>query len=63
MIRRPKKALRVGKRRARVAGERAVLRFVNGFDYFLSERPDVVEPESYDIVFQQDKLILRSYPV
>jgi len=63
MIRRPKKALRVGKRRARLAGERAVLRFVNGFDYFLSERPDVVEPESYDIVFQQDKLILRSYPV
>jgi polyhydroxyalkanoate synthase len=63
MIRRPRKVLKFGKRRARIAGERAVLRFVNGFDYFMSERPDVVEPEPYEVVFQQDKLILRSYPL
>lgn len=63
MIKRPRKVLRSGSRRARVAGERAVLRFVNGFDYFMTERPGVVEPEPYDVVFQQDKLTLRSYPV
>ena len=39
------------------------MRFVNGFDYFLSDHRDVVEPEPYDVVFQEDKLILRSYPV
>jgi polyhydroxyalkanoate synthase len=63
MIKRPRKVIRSGKRRARQAGERAVLRFVNGFDYFMTERPDVVEPEHFDVVFQQDKLILRSYPL
>ena len=39
-----------------------MLRFVNGFDYFLSDHRDVVEPEPYDVVFEQDKLVLRSYP-
>jgi polyhydroxyalkanoate synthase len=50
-----------GGKRARVAGERAVLRFVNGLDHFMTDPMDVVEPEPYDIVFQEDKLILRSY--
>lgn len=41
---------------------RAVLRFVNGVDYFLSDHDSVVEPEPFDVVYEHDKLQLRSYP-
>ena len=58
----PKKVVRAGAKRARRTGERAIMRVVNGVDYVLADRADVVEPEPYDVVFQQDKLILRSYP-
>ncbi len=54
--------IRRGGRRARLASERTVLRFINGLDYFMSDPTDVVEPEPYDIVFEEDKLLLRSYP-
>ncbi|MEE2828242.1 MAG: alpha/beta fold hydrolase [Myxococcota bacterium] len=56
-----RKLIRQGSRRARLAGERAVLRFVNGMDYFLADHPSVVEPEPYDTVLEEGKLLLRSY--
>lgn len=49
------------KRRARVAGERAVMRFVNGLDHFMRDPLEVTQPEPYDVVLHEDKLQLRSY--
>lgn len=41
--------------------ERAGLAFLNGLDHFMRRPEDVVEPEPYDVVFRQGKLVLRSY--
>ncbi len=46
----------------RAMTERAVLRFVNGVDYFFRDHDSVVEPEPFDVAYQHDKLVLRSYP-
>lgn len=41
--------------------ERAGAAFLNGLDHFLRRPEDVVEPEPYDVVYQKDKVLLRSY--
>jgi len=57
----PRGLLKRGKRRARIAGERAVMRFVNGLDHFMRDPLDVTQPEPFDTVLHRDKLKLRSY--